>query len=148
MPVLCTSCFWFGSSFWTGTRSRLSCTGWTQTCDMPQGKLTSWWGWFWCSCTTLCTCLIFMMTSFWNIVFFYSTFFSFFLTLRGICCKLLGDNTGADPEPLWHLCFWPFCWLGHEGAAHSQLWPLLDYQHHLGTHWGNAHVLNTPSDSI
>lgn len=79
--MLYTSCFWCCSSFWIGIRSRLLCTGLTQTCVMPQGKLTSWWRWLLCHNTPLCT--VFMMTSFWDTILkaFLLSFFLYLLSL-------------------------------------------------------------------
>lgn len=60
------------------------------------------------------------------------------MCLVGIRSELSCDHLGANHEPLWHLCLRPFLGLGYEGPSHPELRPLLDYQHHLGAHWGNA----------
>lgn len=58
------------------------------------------------------------------------------LLSAGVCCELPCHHLGENPEPFWHLCVQPFLGLGYESPAHSKLWPLLDHQYYLGTHWG------------
>ena len=64
------------------------------------------------------------------------------LLSAGICCELPWHHLGENPEPFWHFCIQPFLGLGHEGPAHSKLWPVLDHQYYLGANWGTeAHML-------
>lgn len=84
--MLSTSCFWCCSSSWTGIRSRLSCTGWTQIFVTPKGKLTSWWGW-WGHNTSLRTCLLFMMTPFWDTI--RENFLSFYNEEYAVNCSVI-----------------------------------------------------------
>lgn len=67
--------------------------------------------------------------------------FFFFLSTIGVCSELSCYHLGENPQPLWYICFWTFLGLGYEGFADPQLWAVLDYQHHLGAHWGRPPLI-------
>lgn len=59
-----TSCSWFSSYSWTGSRWRGSCTGWTQTSVTPSGRLTSWY----CICVSRVYWFIIILDLYWDIM--------------------------------------------------------------------------------